>query len=71
MGWAEEEFRTIAPGEGWLKEEYPAIAGWAETEGSKIHRGDGTGVRSDCQHGHSYAPAGKTPVQQAHILAVT
>lgn len=49
--------------EAWLKEEYPAIAERAKAEGAEIHWGDETGVRSDCQHGRSYAPAGKTPVQ--------
>lgn len=50
--------------DAWLKESYPAIAGRAKTEGAEIHWGDETGVRSDCQHGRSYAPAGKTPVQR-------
>lgn len=50
--------------DAWLKEEYPAIAERAKAEGAEIHWGDETGVRSDCQHGRSYAPAGKTPVQR-------
>jgi len=45
----------------WLDEEYPAIAARAKAEGAEIHWGDETGVRSDCQHGRSYAPQGKTP----------
>jgi transposase len=45
----------------WLDEEYPAIKARARTEGADIHWGDETGVRSDCQHGRSYAPKGKTP----------
>jgi transposase len=51
--------------EAWLKESYPAIAQRAKAEGAEIHWGDETGVRSDCQHGRSYAPAGKTPVLRA------
>lgn len=50
--------------EVWLKESYPAISERAKAEGAEIHWGDETGVRSDCQHGRSYAPAGKTPVQR-------
>lgn len=50
--------------EAWLKESYPAIAERAKAEGAEIHWGDETGIRSDCQHGRSYAPAGKTPVQR-------
>ena len=50
--------------EAWLKDEYPVIAERAKAEGAEIHWGDETGVRSDCQHGRSYAPAGKTPVQR-------
>ncbi len=45
----------------WLDEEYPAIMQRAKTENAEIHWGDETGVRSDCQHGRSYAPKGKTP----------
>lgn len=50
--------------EAWLKESYPEIARRAKAEGAEIHWGDETGIRSDCQHGRSYAPAGKTPVQR-------
>lgn len=50
--------------ETWLKESYPGIALRAKEEGAEIHWGDETGLRSDCQHGRSYAPAGKTPVQR-------
>ena len=49
--------------DAWLKESYPGIAQRAKEEGAEIHWGDETGIRSDCQHGRSYAPAGKTPVQ--------
>lgn len=49
--------------EAWLNETYPVIAERAKAEGAAIHWGDETGVRSDCQHGRCYAPAGKTPVQ--------
>jgi transposase len=46
----------------WLEEEYPAIQERAKAENAEIHWGDETGVRSDCQHGRSYAPKGRTPV---------
>ena len=46
----------------WLDEDYPVIAQRAKAEGAEIHWGDETGVRSDSQHGRSYAPKGKTPV---------
>lgn len=46
----------------WLKEEYPGIAARAKAEGAEIHWGDETGLRSDSQHGRSYAPRGQTPV---------
>lgn len=49
--------------EAWLKEQYPQIAQRAKDEDAEILWGDETGVRSDCQHGRSYAPAGQTPVQ--------
>jgi transposase len=45
----------------WLDEEYPAIARRAKVEGAEIHWGDETGLRSDAQHGRSYAPRGQTP----------
>ena len=45
----------------WLDEEYPAIAERAKAEGAQIHWGDETGLRSDAQHGRSYAPKGQTP----------
>lgn len=46
----------------WLKEEYPKIARRVKDENGEIHWGDETGLRSDSQHGRSYAPKGKTPV---------
>ena len=46
----------------WLEEEYPAIRERAQAEGAEIQWGDETGIRSDSQHGRSYAPKGKTPV---------
>lgn len=46
----------------WIHEEYPALARKAKAEGAEIHWGDETGVRNDCQHGRSFAPAGQTPV---------
>ena len=48
--------------EKWLKEEYPQISQKAKQENAEIHWGDETGIRSDCQHGRSYSPKGKTPV---------
>jgi len=45
----------------WLQEEYPAIAARAKREGGEIHWGDETGLRTDSQHGRSFAPRGKTP----------
>lgn len=45
----------------WLKHEYPAIAARARREGGEIQWCDETGVRSDCQAGRGYAPAGHTP----------
>jgi len=48
----------------WLKEEYPEIMGKAKQEHAEIYWGDETGIRSDTQHGRSYAPKGKTPVIQ-------
>ncbi|MEX1119710.1 MAG: IS630 family transposase [Terrimicrobiaceae bacterium] len=46
----------------WMEVAYPQIARQAKAEGAEIHWGDETGVRSDCQHGRSYVPRGKTPV---------
>jgi transposase len=46
----------------WVEEEYPSIRERATNEDAEIHWGDETGVRSDCQHGRSYSPRGKTPV---------
>ena len=46
----------------WLEEEYPAIKAQAKRENAEIYWGDETGIRSDCQHGRSYAPKGMTPV---------
>jgi len=45
----------------WLNEDYPSIQARAKTEEAEIHWGDETGIRSDAQHGRSYAPRGKTP----------
>ena len=45
-----------------MAQTYPAIAQRARAEGAEIHWGDETGVRSDCQHGRSDAPRGRTPV---------
>jgi transposase len=46
----------------WLDEEYPLIEKLAKQQGGEIHWGDETGLRSDAQHGRSYAPKGQTPV---------
>ena len=45
----------------WLEQEYPTISQRAKKEGAEIHWGDETGLTSDCYHGRSYAPRGKTP----------
>jgi transposase len=45
----------------WLDETYPVINAQAKQEKGEIHWGDETGLRSDSQHGRSYAPRGKTP----------
>lgn len=47
----------------WLEEEYPKIKELAQRENAEIHWGDETGLRNTTQHGRSYAPKGKTPVQ--------
>jgi len=46
----------------WLKEDYVEIVEKAKEEQAEVHWGDECGVRSDSQHGRSYAPKGKTPV---------
>lgn len=46
----------------WLDHDYPTIANRAKEEGAEIHWGDETRLRSDSQHGRSYAPRGHTPV---------
>ena len=46
----------------WLDEAYPLIEKLAKQQGGEIHWGDETGLRSDAQHGRSYAPKGQTPV---------
>ncbi len=54
----EQNSKAVA---AWLLEDYPAIAKRAKREGGEIHRGDETGLRTDSQHGRSFAPRGKTP----------
>ncbi len=49
--------------EAWLKDEYPKIKARAKTENAQIFWGDETGIKNNTQHGRSYAPKGKTPVQ--------
>ncbi|HHI82393.1 MAG TPA: IS630 family transposase [Rhizobiales bacterium] len=51
----------------WLDESYPAITERAKKEGATIHWGDETGMRSDCQHGRSYAPKGQTPAIRLNV----
>ena len=46
--------------EKWRNEEYSAIKQKAKKEDAEIHWGDETGLNSDCYHGRSYAPRGKT-----------
>jgi len=48
----------------WLDEQYPAIKEKAKQEKATIHWGDETGVRNSNQHGRSYAPKGKTPINK-------
>ncbi len=45
----------------WLDTIYPEIHKRCQKEKAEIHWGDETGIRSDSQHGRSYAPKGKTP----------
>jgi transposase len=49
--------------DAWLKEEYPNIKARAKAENAQIFWGDETGIKNTTQHGRSYAPIGKTPVQ--------
>jgi transposase len=45
----------------WLKDEYPAIAAQAKTEGAEIYWGDQTGVNNQPNAPRGYAPKGQTP----------
>ena len=47
--------------QGWLEQDYPAIAAQAKREGGAIFWGDETGLRGDDVRGRSYAPRGHTP----------
>jgi len=47
--------------DAWLEDEFPSIKERAKLEKAEIHWGDETGLRTDSQHGRSYAPKGKTP----------
>tara|TARA_R110001606_G_scaffold366490_1_gene521700 strand:+ start:10732 stop:11094 length:363 start_codon:yes stop_codon:yes gene_type:complete len=47
----------------WLNEQYSQIKERAKQENAEIHWGDETELRNDSQHGRSYAPKGKKPVQ--------
>ncbi|MCP4567263.1 MAG: IS630 family transposase [FCB group bacterium] len=55
----------------WLDEQYPVIRAQAKTEGAEIHWADETGLRSDSQHGRSYAPQGQTPVLRLNAKRVS
>jgi transposase len=46
----------------WLEEDYPVIAARAKAQGTEIHWGDESGLRSDDVRGRGYAPKGDTPV---------
>ena len=54
--------QRLAQVKRWLDEACLAIAARAKREKAEIQWGDETGLRSDSQHGRSYAPKGKTPV---------
>jgi len=47
--------------EKWLENDFPLIKNKARREKAEIHWGDETGLRTDSQHGRSYAPKGETP----------
>ena len=49
----------------WLNEDYPLIKERAEKENAEIYWGDETGVKSQCNHGRSYAPKGKTLIKKS------
>ena len=48
----------------WLSERYPKIRARAKREGGIVLWQDETGFRSDCSHGRSWSPKGKTPVRE-------
>ena len=48
-------------GQRWLKEEDPASATLAKTEGAEIYGGDQTGVHNQPNAPRGYAPCGQTP----------
>ena len=48
----------------WLSERYPKIRARAKREGGIVLWQDETGFRSDCSHGRSWSPNGKTPVRE-------
>jgi transposase len=54
--------RKEAAVQQWLREDYPAIAGRAKTQGAEIQWADETGVSNQANYGRSYAPVGQTPV---------
>jgi len=55
----------------WLDESYSLIKAKAKKVGAEIHWGDETGLRSDSQHGRSFAPKGKTPVIRLNAKRVS
>jgi transposase len=46
----------------WLREDYPAIADRAKSQGAEIQWADETGISNQANYGRSYAPIGETPV---------
>jgi transposase len=48
----------------WLKERYPKIRAKAKRDGGIVLWQDETGFRSECSHGRSWSPKGKTPVRE-------
>lgn len=49
----------------WLEERYPEIRAQAKRDGGIVLWLDEMGMRSDCSHGRSWSPIGKTPVRDA------
>jgi len=58
--------RNEAHVQKWLHEEYPQIKKLAKSEDADIFWCDETGICNDDANGRSYAPKGKTPVQNVN-----